>query len=85
MNGRVNVREIIGSSVSLLCKRFVDINLDNNMVIDINIVFNIVIIISELDITLDGLIPELISFEIDVWILNDASDNNNEYVGIIME
>ena len=76
---------MIGSNVSLLCKRFNDMNLDNKIVIDINNVFRIVIIIRELDITFDVFFPDAISFEIEVWILNDASDSNNEYVGIIME
>lgn len=66
MNGNVNVREIIGNRVSLLCKRFNEMKLDNIIIIDISSVFRIVIIISELDITFEVFLPELISFDIEV-------------------
>lgn len=60
-NGSVNVAAIRGNNVSLLCNKLIDMNLDNINDKVINIIFNIIIIIIEFDITVFDLFPELIS------------------------
>jgi hypothetical protein len=60
-NGSVNVAAISGNNVSLLCNKLIDMNLDSINDKVINIIFNIIIIIIEFDITDFDLFPELIS------------------------
>lgn len=60
-NGSVNVAAIRGNNVSLLCNKLIEMNFDNINDKVINIIFNIIIIIIEFDITVFDLFPELIS------------------------
>lgn len=61
INGSVRVNVIRGIIKFLLCNRLIDIVFEKNNVIVIKAIFNIVIINKELDITVLGRLPELIS------------------------